>query len=262
MRLVLKLSAQSNSSLSLNYHYALSAVIYNLLRFGSPEFSEFLHDIGYQTNGKKYKLFCFALKFEHITIQDGRIKLLKPGSSLYITSPLVDDFLKNFIIGSFEEQSININDKGISTEFSIQQIEYVPEITYSSEMKFISLSPIVLSTRRDYKGKEQQYFLRPDDSKDINRILTQNLKNKFSALNNQEMDSGDLELNWEEEYLQKHKRVTKKITINQNGRFPIDVIGIQAPFTLKGDPELIKIGYECGFGEKNSMGFGMAHHVY
>lgn len=262
MRLVLKLSTQSNSSLSLNYHYALSAAIYNLLRFGSPEFSEFLHDIGYQTKGKKYKLFCFALKFEHITIQYGRIKLLKPSASLYITSPLVDDFLKNFVIGSFEEQSIKLNDKSISTEFSIQQIEYVPEITYSSEMKFISLSPIVLSTRREYNGKEQQYFLRPDDHNDINRILTQNLKNKFSALNNQEMDSGDLELNWDKEYLQRHKRVTKKITINQNGRFPIDVIGIQAPFTLKGDPGLISIGYECGFGEKNSMGFGMAQNVY
>jgi CRISPR-associated endoribonuclease Cas6 len=58
--------------------------------------------------------------------------------------------------------------------------------------------------------------------------------------------------------MQKHRRVTKKITINENGRFPIDVIGIQAPFTIEGDPELIKVGYECGFGEKNSMGFGMA----
>jgi CRISPR-associated endoribonuclease Cas6 len=31
-----------------------------------------------------------------------------------------------------------------------------------------------------------------------------------------------------------------------------------APFTLKGDTELMKIGYEAGYGEKNSMGFGMA----
>jgi len=29
------------------------------------------------------------------------------------------------------------------------------------------------------------------------------------------------------------------------------------PFVVKGNKELIKFGYECGFGELNSAGFGM-----
>ena len=33
--------------------------------------------------------------------------------------------------------------------------------------------------------------------------------------------------------------------------------GVVAPFHVIGAPELIHIGYECGFGDKNSMGFGM-----
>ncbi|XQN73916.1 CRISPR-associated endoribonuclease Cas6 [Methanothermococcus sp. Ax23] len=28
-------------------------------------------------------------------------------------------------------------------------------------------------------------------------------------------------------------------------------------FKVEGDYDLIRFGYECGFGEKNSMGFGM-----
>lgn len=48
------------------------------------------------------------------------------------------------------------------------------------------------------------------------------------------------------------------INLDENGESPIDVIGLQAPFTITGDQRLIKLGYECGFGEKNSMGFGMA----
>ena len=28
-------------------------------------------------------------------------------------------------------------------------------------------------------------------------------------------------------------------------------------FVAHGDTELLKLGYEAGFGEKNSMGFGM-----
>ena|GEM_PF-6212384 len=33
---------------------------------------------------------------------------------------------------------------------------------------------------------------------------------------------------------------------------------ILAPFTARGPVELLQIGYEAGFGEKGSMGFGMA----
>ena len=31
----------------------------------------------------------------------------------------------------------------------------------------------------------------------------------------------------------------------------------QAPFTVTGDPTLIRLGWESGFGEANSKGFGM-----
>ena len=38
----------------------------------------------------------------------------------------------------------------------------------------------------------------------------------------------------------------------------IKIRGVVSPFHVIGAPELIHIGYECGFGDKNSMGFGMA----
>jgi CRISPR-associated endoribonuclease Cas6 len=31
-----------------------------------------------------------------------------------------------------------------------------------------------------------------------------------------------------------------------------------APFWVRGNPELIALGWECGFGSANSQGFGMA----
>jgi len=36
---------------------------------------------------------------------------------------------------------------------------------------------------------------------------------------------------------------------------------IMAPFVVRGSPELMEMGYEAGFGEKNSMGFGMVEVV-
>ena len=33
--------------------------------------------------------------------------------------------------------------------------------------------------------------------------------------------------------------------------------GYQAPLTVAGPPELLRIGYACGFGDRNSQGVGM-----
>ena len=261
MRLKLSLIAQSNS-VTINYNYQLSAAIYSLLRFGSPEFSTFLHDIGFNQNGKKYKLFTFALRFERIKISGKEIELLSHNAYLYITSPLIDDFIKNFVIGTFEKQRIEIHGYYKTTLFAIHQVESLPAIEFTEHHKFSLLSPMVLSTKKEYNGSLKQYFLRYTDTYDINRIITQNLKNKYSIVKGLESDADLLSLEWDHEYVNRKPRISKKITIDQNGEYPIDLIGIQAPFTLKGDPELIKIGYECGFGEKNSMGFGMAEVIY
>lgn len=37
----------------------------------------------------------------------------------------------------------------------------------------------------------------------------------------------------------------------------IKIRGVMAPFTARGNVELLKLGYSAGFGEKNSLGFGM-----
>lgn len=262
MRLKLSITAESDSILSPNYNYPLSAAIYNLLRFGSPEFSKFLHDIGFKFNGRTYKLFCFALRFDQIIIDFGQIKMVSPKANLYITSPLIDDFIKNFVIGTFEQQKIQIYSNYRTTEFKIKQVELLPEVNFSDEMKFLLHSPMVISTvRTDSNGKSVQYYLRPDDKKEINRILTTNLINKYKLINNREICADELDLQWDQNYLSKHNRITKKVTINENDKNSVDVVGIQAPFTLRGNAELIKVGYMCGFGEKNSMGFGFAEVV-
>jgi len=247
--------------LNLNYNYQLASGIYSLLKFGSPEFSHFLHNNGYSYLGKNYKLFTFSLRFENISIENNRIKLLSPYAKLIISSPIIEDFIKNFVIGTFEQQKIELSIGGEVTEFKILQMELLPEPKFTDSMKFILLSPLVLSTGRENDGKMVQYYLRPSDIKEINRILTKNLKNKYAIVNNKEIATDELQLEWDENYLRKKRRITKKVTINKAGIYPIDVIGIQAPFTLKGSPELIKTGYQCGFGEKNSMGFGMAEVV-
>jgi CRISPR-associated endoribonuclease Cas6 len=188
--------------------------------------------------------------------------LKSPNATLYISSPMIDTFIRNFVIGTFEKQSLMINTESASIRFDITQVESLPEIEVSKQMKFTLLSPLVLSTKKYHNGKLKQYYLRPEDTDEINRVLTQNLINKYKLICNKENDSEELQLEWDKRYISRHERVTKKVTVKESSGEPIDIIGIQAPFTISGNPELIRIGYEAGFGEKNSMGFGMVQPIY
>ncbi len=264
MRLLLKLTAKKSSKVSINYNYALSSAIYSLLQFGSPEFSSFLHQIGYKSNNKTFKLFTFTLKFESTQLINNSLSLKSPNAYLYIASPMIEDFIKNFVIGTFEQKKIELYSDYIKTIFNIEEAVLLPSPLFKENMYFKMLSPLVLSTQTTKNGEKERYYLRyNDDMKLTNRILNQNLENKYLAINNFPYSGVGIKLDWDHDFaiksINKGKRLSKKVTITKDLENPIDVIGIFCPFTISGDPKLISIGYECGFGEKNSMGFGMVY---
>ena len=153
MRIQLLLNSLNSNEITANYFYPLSAAVYKLLRFGSPECSSFLHDIGYKLNGKSYKFFTFSLRFEKFRIYNDKINLLSPGATLFISSPLIDDFIQNFVMGTFESQKIEIASGKRKTEFNIMGVESLPALEIKEEMYFKLLSPFVLSTKREDNGK-------------------------------------------------------------------------------------------------------------
>lgn len=266
MRLKVKLAANSTKAISINYNHSLSAAIYKLLKLGSPEFSEFLHEIGYTIKNKKYKLFTFALQFEKAVYSNQALLLQSPAAYLYISSLLIDDFIKNFVIGTFEQQSVEVYSNNILSKFVIEQVELIPPPIFKSEMKLKLMTPLVLSTYIEHNGKEAQYFLRYNDNiEDINRVFQNNLINKYEVSGNRKYDGEGVKIAWDEDYIsnaeKRNLRLSKKISIYKDIKNPIDIVGIFCPFKVEGDPELIKIGYECGFGEKNATGFGMTYAV-
>lgn len=258
MRLELTLNSAGNQTINLNYHYQLSSAIYHILNKGSEEYAKFLHDKGYDTTGKSFKLFNFALKFGRIRINLDHAVLLDHEIKLLISSPLKEEFIQNFISGLFRSESIVLTGYHSTIIFEITSAKALtmPELTGSDN--FSLLSPLVLAYPRINEGKIIEQYVRSHEITEINRLLTKNLRNKYKTLYGRDFDCDDLSLTWDQDYLEKKKRITKKITINPGGDSPIDIIGMQAPFTLKGSKELISLGYECGFGIKNSMGFGFA----
>jgi len=254
---------KNSNLISANYHYSLSSAIYKLLNFGSPEFTKFLHDTGFGLNGKKYKLFTFALRLGKIKIFNDVFKTDNKRVQLYITSPKIEEFIKSFVIGTLRAQSLEIKANNTLTEFRIDQAEMVPAPNFYGKMRFLLLSPLVLTTSKERNGKMRQYFYRyNDDIKELEEKLNNNLINKYKLIHGQEYTGNGVKFFWDEEYIKRKekngKRLGKRILITRDIDNPISIIAMEAPFYLEGDTELMKVGYEAGFGEKNSMGFGMA----
>ncbi|MHB1646743.1 MAG: CRISPR-associated endoribonuclease Cas6 [bacterium] len=66
-------------------------------------------------------------------------------------------------------------------------------------------------------------------------------------------DKPDFKITIDNGYMNKKGgRITKKLNFKGT-----EIIGFMAPFEVTGNPELIEIGYEAGFGEKGSIGCGM-----
>ncbi|MBU2444244.1 MAG: CRISPR-associated endoribonuclease Cas6 [Bacteroidetes bacterium] len=258
MRLKLKLKAkESPAVIPVNYQYYFSAAVYLLLKFGSPEFSKFLHDQGFNLNGKKFKLFVFGLRLNKPVMRDGLFFLNDSQCELIISSPLIETFIRHFVLGTFEKQNIFINYQERSTKFLIHEVEMIPSPQFTSEMKFEMLSPLTVSTMIKKNERVIPYYYRYDDS-NLTQAIKNNLLKKYKLLYNSDLTPAhfDFEFN-KDEIERKMGNISKLITVAEGTPQQSKVKAIQCGFRIKTNPELVKVGYDCGFGEKNSMGFGL-----
>lgn len=259
MRINLSLNLENGDSVTPNYYYPLSMAIQDLLGFNTKEFKNYLRKIGFGHKSALYNIFSFALRFQDYTHSENQIVLKSSKANLLITAPLIDEYLNNQA-EKIVNRKIEFGNSSCNSIFNIENVNILRNPDFKEKMKFSLFSPIVLCRISEVQGKNYQYFLRPGDQ-ETNDLLTNNLKYKYRLIHKKPAPYGKVTLDWDRRYIDTHKRITKKISIMQNRDKGYDIIGIQAPFTIEGDPELIKVGYETGFGEKNSIGFGMAEGV-
>ena len=291
MRTVLTLIPDGHHvSLAVNYNHFLTSLIYSILKRSSKDFSTFLHDEGFRLgeSRKGFKLFTYSmLTSKTARIVKDRIHFGKGAVRWQISSP-VDDFIQHLINGVFAEgQEIRIGPEGKEVTFFIERVETQPKPEIRSTMRFTCLSPItvskVLSSSRfnrsncsndwnSWNGSNSSngsngsnssngsngsngfhcYYLRPWDD-DLSEYIRKNLVKKYRLIHGRDIDPGDFSIRIDSDYMNKRAgKIMKKINFKGT-----DIIGFLAPFEVTGNPELIEIGYETGFGEKGSMGFGM-----
>jgi len=91
------------------------------------------------------------------------------------------------------------------------------------------------------------------DEPEFSELVRQNLIRKYEAIHARKPQDDSFTMEFDAEYIRKRGgRITRLIRYKE-----IDIRGILCPFHASGNPELMFVGYECGFGDKNSAGFGM-----
>ena len=247
MRIKILADVGNGITLPINYNYPLAGVVYRFLAESDPEYASFLHNEGYAAAEKRFKLFTFSqLMAERRRISGDRIHF---GSTLtwYVSSP-VERFLSHFADTLLTTGRLSISQH----QLRIKDVT-VPRIPrFRPEMYFRCLSPITMSTKRERDGEEAMHYCLPDDPA-FSELIRQNLIRKHEAIHGRAPHDDTLTFAFDQDYIDRRKgRVTR--LVDYKG---IKIRGVLCPFRVSGNPALIQIGYECGFGDKNSAGFGM-----
>ena len=249
MRIKITADVGEGIRLPINYNPLLVGVVYHFLAESDAEYAAFLHDTGYTDTGKKrFKLFTFSqLMARQRQVQGANIHF---GSQLvwFVSSP-VEKFLSHFADTLLTEGRVSLGRHRLQVkDVSIPRIP-----RFQTQMRLRCLSPIVMSTVRQRDGKESQHYCLPEDPA-LSELIRQNLMRKHAAIYGQPPTEDALRFWFDTDYIDKKPgRVTR--LVDYKG---IKIRGVMAPFYVAGSPALIQTGYECGFGVKNSLGFGMA----
>lgn len=274
MRIRLTLSRIGRQNvLPISYNYFLTGLIYNVIQESSDDYARFLHDEGYKPEDRKtgFKLFTYSMiKADRFNIRGDKIAFT--GDKLFwcISSP-VDTFMQHLVTGIFAKgQEIAVGPEGSRIKLLIDHVETLSKPEFSGNMKFTCMSPVTVSKAVGVKNglnslngsiglnglnssnRLKCHYLRPWED-GYSEAVKKNLQIKYQLIYGKSMDDPDFKVRVDTNYMNKKSgKITKNINFKGT-----NIIGFMAPFEVSGSPELIEVGYEAGFGEKGSMGFGM-----
>ncbi|NTW56544.1 MAG: CRISPR-associated endoribonuclease Cas6 [Chlorobiaceae bacterium] len=258
MRITLELSHRNHSvTLPINNSYLLSSLIYNIVDRSSSEYAARLHEQGYPLQNRAFKLFTFSPLYpsnhrKWVMHDNGTMSTGSRQLHFTISSPK-EEFIEHLVVGLLHEPLVSVGKE----RFRVETVRKLDPPEFSGDMRFIMLSPLVCSIKPDHEKNPQ--YLYPGDQ-EFERVLLENLCRKYHALHGREYagDPSGFAFTIDQLYVAKMGgRVQKLITLKEGRSDEIKVRGTLAPFRLEAPKELTEIGYECGFGEKNSQGFGM-----
>lgn len=253
-KLVLHIDKKYGNRLPFNYQYEQMAVIYKILSLSSESYANWLHDNGFELDGKQFKLFTYSsliIPSRWLDKEHGCLHINSDTVEWYI-SFLPEKSTRQFIQGIFMEQTFQLGNRQNVVQFKVQSVEMLPALDCEEEAEFRTLSPMCIS-RREENGKT--VYLSPVDPYAKGAILM-SLLNRYVAYYGKPYQ-GILNYDFTVTNVLKSKLITIKADTPQQTR----VKGFLCEFRMKAPKELMNIMYESGIAEKGSSGFGMVEKI-
>jgi CRISPR-associated endoribonuclease Cas6 len=167
-----------------------------------------------------------------------------------------------FIIGLFKNQEFSIGDKISKVQFRVNSIEKLPEPEWKPTMTFRTESPIIISKKETETSRNAKY-LSPEEP-GYGELLIKNLLTKYMAVMKQQngiSQSITFGNPAGTNFTLKGKPRSKVIKIKVGTPEETSLKGYLFDFEITAPVELIKMGFNSGFGEKNSLGFGSGEMI-
>lgn len=246
VRLTFSTDGPSDLKIPLNYNVWLVSAIYRWLGLSSRDYADFLHSEGYRLDGRPYKLFCFSQLFLRDREIHGDFVFSSHGGFSWLLSSAKTEFTTHLTQGIERDPGINL----AGHRSVVRNIEDVIEPELRPPVKFTCLSPITASIWDEESEANPIRYLTPGE--EFTEAVASNLRRKFVLVNGHAPDEERFSMTFDQHYMARRRSVTKLLDFKG-----IKVRGVLCPFVAEGSSELMQVGYQCGFGEKNSTGFGM-----
>jgi len=250
--------------LTLNYQYPLSAAIYKIIQKADSAFAGFLHNTGYGSGHKSFKLFTFSDINTPFTIVGDRMQMLGDTARLTICF-YMPQAAENFIKGLFMYQQLEIADRKSRAGFVVQQVENIATPVHHPANENMAvvvqpLSPIVTGRKND----QGYYDYRSPHDADFTGCLLHNWLEKYRTVTG--MDAGGMqEIKQQVKisvqlFSQPFKQ--RLVAIKQGTDEETRIRGytkFRLRLTAPGD--MIQLALDAGLGLYNSQGMGCVEVV-
>ena len=243
MHITFSFSAHDNSSIRLpsaNLHL-FQSMLYSLL---PHEQASQLHDEGYDSDGRRMKLFAMGWPVASSRPQFGEDTIIFPLPLTLTVSTPVKELIAGFSGGAMSRDDIRIGNNHLICS-GIEKTEH----TVSSGTVIIrTLSPVTCYHSTERNGRNYTKYFSPYD-KEFQNGIHANLLRKFRLLN-PEKDIPEDSFS-----ITPLGRLKEKVSMfEKGGLFPVK--GWWGKFSLEGNSEILQTAIDCGLGSKNSSGWG------
>lgn len=241
MRIKIKLQSVSEKlSIPQHYNHIIQAVIYRNL---NQTLAQKIHNQGYAYEKRQFRFFNYSRLYGSFLRKDNYL-VYQDEITLWVSSPITE-ILESFASHLVKKGKIKIGD----SYCKIASIEVPVSEELTDKITIRTLSPItVYSTLKTLDAQKKTYYYSPFEP-DFSRLIHQNLLKKYYIINKESFDP-TIEFSFIPIKLSKNNEhiVYYKDTV---------VKAWSGIYQLNSASELIKVGFDCGIGAKNSQGFGM-----